>query len=332
MEPLVSVCCITYNHEKYIADALESFLMQKTEFPIEIIIHDDASTDNTANIIKKYEKKYPDIIRPIYQIENQYSKGKNPLRDFVRPLIKGKYAATCEGDDFWIETTKLQKQVEFLENNPDYIMCFHKVKVVNTNKEFTGRLLGLSTRCSKEISIKDMAKGGVVHISSQLIRSEVYKEPIPAWIKHAKHGDYANALFFAAEGRIYYIDEVMSAYRTGVKNSLMTNFRRNYTKESDIQFHKNRIEVLRMADKYYSYKYHDEIEKVYLLSGVTISLLKSDYSSTARKIYKKYLNYHGLISFIKLCLLKKCPALATLLVKLKDKISIARMNGGLDGR
>jgi len=135
-KPLVSVCCITYNHELYIRQAINGFLMQKTSFPIEIIIHDDASTDNTARIIKEFEDKYPDIIVPIYQKINQYSLGIKPLQNIVWPIVRGKYIALCEGDDYWIDPLKLQKQVDFLEANPDYGLvhtsCQHTVK--NKNK------------------------------------------------------------------------------------------------------------------------------------------------------------------------------------------------------
>ena len=120
MEPLVSICCITYNHEKYIRDAIEGFLVQKTNFPIEIIIHDDASTDKTATVIKKYEEKYPDLFICIYQNENQYSKGIKPFRTYVFPKARGKYIAICEGDDYWTDPNKLQKQVDFLEAHPEY--------------------------------------------------------------------------------------------------------------------------------------------------------------------------------------------------------------------
>ena len=119
-EPLVSIDCITYNHEAYIRDALEGFLMQKTDFTFEVLIHDDASTDQTANIIRKYEKKYPDIIKPIYQKDNQYSKGIQISRQFQYPRARGKYIAICEGDDYWIDPYKLQKQVDFLEAHHDY--------------------------------------------------------------------------------------------------------------------------------------------------------------------------------------------------------------------
>ena len=122
--PEVSICCITYNHAKYIRDALDSFLMQKTTFPIEIIIHDDASTDGTADIIREYEAKYPDIIKPIYQTENQYSKGVRIFLSII-PLAKGKYIAVCEGDDFWTDPKKLQIQYDFMESHPDYSLCMH---------------------------------------------------------------------------------------------------------------------------------------------------------------------------------------------------------------
>ena len=110
-EPLVSINCITYNHEAYIRDALEGFLMQKTDFTFEILVHDDASTDQTANIIRKYEKKYPEIIKPIYQKENQYSQEVEISKQFQFPRARGKYIAICEGDDYWTNPYKLQKQV-----------------------------------------------------------------------------------------------------------------------------------------------------------------------------------------------------------------------------
>jgi glycosyltransferase involved in cell wall biosynthesis len=123
-EVMVSICCVTYNHEKFIRDAIEGFLMQKTTSPIEIIIHDDASTDNTADIVREYEKKYPELIKPIYQKENQYSKRINSPLNFVWQKCSGKYIATCEGDDYWTDPYKLQKQIDFLETNEDFIVTF----------------------------------------------------------------------------------------------------------------------------------------------------------------------------------------------------------------
>lgn len=136
IKPLVAIQCITYNHEPYIRDALEGFVMQKTDFPFVAIVHDDASTDGTAAIIREYAEKYPDIIKPIYESENQYSKGS--LGQIMRKalcLTEVKYLALCEGDDFWTHPLKLQKQVDFLEANIDYSMCFHNVEIIQQGIE-----------------------------------------------------------------------------------------------------------------------------------------------------------------------------------------------------
>lgn len=122
--PLVSVCCITYNHKNYIEDAIEGFLIQETDFPFEIIIHDDASTDSTNKIITQYAQKYKNIIRLILQEENQYSKGRRIVPIAIKQS-RAKYIALCEGDDNWVDPHKLQKQVTFLEQNPDYVITYH---------------------------------------------------------------------------------------------------------------------------------------------------------------------------------------------------------------
>ena len=127
--PLVSVCTLAYNHEPYIRECLDGILMQKTNFAFELLIHDDASTDGTADIIREYEAKYPDIIKPIYQTENQYSKGVKVSLTYQYPRAKGKYIALCEGDDYWTDPLKLQKQVDFMEANPDCSLCCHHMNI-----------------------------------------------------------------------------------------------------------------------------------------------------------------------------------------------------------
>ena len=122
---MVTIRCIAYNQERYIRDCLEGFVMQKTNFRFEAIVHDDASTDGTAAIIKEYAEKYPDIIKPILETENQYSKHDGSLQRIMAEGCKGKYVAFCEGDDYWTDPLKLQKQVDFLESHPDYSLCFH---------------------------------------------------------------------------------------------------------------------------------------------------------------------------------------------------------------
>lgn len=178
-KPLVSICCITYNHEKFIQKAIEGFLMQKTNFEIELLIHDDSSTDSTPEIIKKFEKKYPEIIKPIYQRVNQYSLGIGISIKYQFPRVSGKYFALCEGDDYWIDPNKLQMQVDYLEANKDCAVCGTRVRrewLVNGESVF------------KEIegndefvyyNYLDILYGRVVsHTSTNLFRKELIKDLI----------------------------------------------------------------------------------------------------------------------------------------------------------
>lgn len=131
---MVTVCCTTYNHESYIRQCLEGFVMQKTNFHFEAIVHDDASTDGTVAIIQEYAQKYPDIIKPIYETENQYSKKDGSLARIMNKHMHGKYVAMCEGDEYWTDPLKLQKQVDFLEQNLNYVFCCHRYKIYDENQ------------------------------------------------------------------------------------------------------------------------------------------------------------------------------------------------------
>ena len=208
--PLVSVSCITYNHNKYIRECLDGFLMQKTTFPIEVIIHDDCSTDGTKEIIEEYAAKYPNIIFPMFQKENQYSKGIKPNWEFNFPRCRGKYIAMCEGDDYWTDPYKLQKQVDFLEANEDFSICFHRMKIIN------GIRISLSNynpKYQKEVSdIKHLARvGNFLHTASVVFRKP--KESFPDWLHDLPIGDYPLYLFNAQFGKIKFIKEVMGVYR-----------------------------------------------------------------------------------------------------------------------
>src|SRR5690554_5516528 len=152
---LLSICCITYNHENYISQAIEGFLAQKTSFNFEIIIHDDASTDATASIVKKYEQEHPNLIKAIYQKENQYSQGIKPWPNFVFPIARGKYIALCEGDDYWTDPYKLQKQVDFLEANPEYVLTADNAiwHDLGTDKQSP-----FSTNPEKDVSIGELLR------------------------------------------------------------------------------------------------------------------------------------------------------------------------------
>ena len=126
-DPLLTIRCLVYNHEPFLRQCLDGFVMQQTNFPFEAIVHDDASTDGSAAIIREYAEKYPDIIKPIYETENQYSKHDGSIGRIMDAAIhpNSKYIAFCEGDDYWTDPHKLQLQVDFLESHPDYVICSH---------------------------------------------------------------------------------------------------------------------------------------------------------------------------------------------------------------
>ena len=131
---LVSICCMTYNHENFIKDCIEGLIKQKTDFDYEILIHEDASRDNTSAVVREYEKKYPELIKVIYQTENQFLK-QHILSNLLLPMAKGKYIALCEGDDYWNDSYKLQKQVDFLEANDDVVITGHDAFIINKKGE-----------------------------------------------------------------------------------------------------------------------------------------------------------------------------------------------------
>jgi glycosyltransferase involved in cell wall biosynthesis len=168
--PVVSICSLAYNHESYVRDCLEGILMQETTFPVEILIHDDASTDNTANIIREYEARYPRLIKSICQTENQFSKGKvgAPLHAF--PGKRGEFMAYCEADDYWTDPSKLQKQVDFLDRNPDYVMCYHDAKIVDESGNIVAESK-LPAVDRRDFSSAELMKGAWTLTLSRVVRN-----------------------------------------------------------------------------------------------------------------------------------------------------------------
>ncbi|MFA6308365.1 MAG: glycosyltransferase [Clostridia bacterium] len=216
-EILVSVVCLAYNQENYIKDAIESFLMQKTNFTFEIIIHDDASTDKTRDIIREYSLKYPDVIKLIIQKENQYSKGERILK-FIVPEIKGKYIAFCEGDDYWTDPSKLQLQTDYLESHPEYSMCVHAADRVSVDK--TNLSLPMSpSKKDRTYSFLDILKsgGGFVATNSVFCRAKHIIE-MPDFT-NVSFGDYPLEMYLGYQGKTYYSAIRMSAYRVDVPGS-----------------------------------------------------------------------------------------------------------------
>ena len=215
--PLVSVSCITYNHAKYIRQCLDGFIMQKTNFSFEVLIHDDASTDGTAEIIKEYEKRYPEIIKPIYEEENQWSRGRRGTAEFNFPRAVGKYIALCEGDDYWIDPNKLQKQVDFLETHPEYSMCFHNAVEHFEDGSQQDRLF--SNIKDRNYSGYEIYNEWIIPTASTVFTRNVIKSKIYDKICSTpgiKYGDTPLFLCAAKEGLIYGMKDIMSVYRRHV--------------------------------------------------------------------------------------------------------------------
>lgn len=257
--PLVSICCISYNHEKYISSAIEGFLLQKVNFPMEIIIHDDASTDRTAEIIKSYERKYPDLIKTIFQRENKYSKGINPYTAFVYPIAKGKYIALCEGDDYWTDPYKLQKQIDYLESHPDCTLCTHATKHVNLWEGGSEQIAGgeRNTVFFTEDVLKRNPVAG--HTSSMVFPRAIISQ-LPEWYEKVFVGDLPLKLICASLGYGYYIHEVMSVRLLGVEGSFNERIINNYEKKDE--FYDRINEIHRYFDDFTEGKYRGLIEDI----------------------------------------------------------------------
>lgn len=214
--PLVSICSITYNHSRFIRQCLDSLLMQKTNFLIEIIINDDCSTDGTTEILREYEQKYPDIVFPVYQEKNVYSQGVRGLFNrFVFPKVRGKYVAICEGDDYWIDPYKLQKQVDFLEAHPDYSICYHKVQIVNADaSEIKGYYPFGVPDVAATFSVADMEQSNIIQTNSVMYRWRFHAEKLLDYVwPGIMPNDWMLHLVHAMVGKVYYMPEVMGAYR-----------------------------------------------------------------------------------------------------------------------
>ena len=208
MKPSVSVIFITYNQDKYVSQAIDSFLMQKTDFDFEILIHDDASTDETVEIIKRYEKENPKLIKVYLEKENQHSKANLEFLDRMFRDAKGKYIALCEGDDYWTDPLKLQKQFNFMEKNPSYGLCFHPVRVFFESGEEEDTIFPDNSMGNK-FTVKSVIERNPIQTNSVFYRKQKYDDLKSGVIPN----DLYLHLYHASYGKIGYIEEVMADYR-----------------------------------------------------------------------------------------------------------------------
>lgn len=212
-ELMVSIKCAAYNHEPYIRQCLEGFVMQKTNFRFEAIVHDDASTDRTAAIIKEYADKYPDIIKPVFETENQYQ--KNNLTAVMDSYMHGKYIAICEGDDYWTDPYKLQKQVDFLEQHPDYILSYSDKIVVD---EYNKKLITNKLYCKNEYLFDYLIFiGNPITTATTCFRRNAYFQAKDKMneikLKNLRMGDYPVWIIMSTLGKFRYEKDIMAAYR-----------------------------------------------------------------------------------------------------------------------
>lgn len=291
---MVSVCCLAYNHAKFIGKCLDGFVKQKTNFKFEVLIHDDASTDGTQDIIREYEKKYPDIIKPIYQTENQYSKGIKISRTYQYPRAKGKYIALCEGDDYWFDENKLQLQYEALERNKNAVFCAHKVELINESGVSLHKYYPRTDLDKYNISPVEMMDYMVefdsypFQTSSYFVRKEVVIDMInsnPEFMSIAPTGDVVLMLYSIIKGNFLYINRPMSCYR---ENSL-GSWNNKQSNELRIINMKISIDSLLSYDIYTKKKFHVQIEKIIKQYEYKCFLFEKKYNIIVQKEFRELL-------------------------------------------
>lgn len=313
--PLVSVWMITYNQENYISQALDSVLMQKTDFDYEIVIGEDCSTDNTRMILEEYKNKYQDKIRLIL---NESNIGMIANQNKTFKACQGEYIAMLEGDDFWIDEYKLQKQVDKMKKYPNCNISFHPVK--NTNKQIVNFYSNKEEIFSVEKGIK--IGGYFCSTPSIMIKKEVVFL-LPDFLNDAPAGDFYIQIFGSLKGGYLYIPDIMSVYRLNAESSWSKSIQNH-----DIQtnFIEKTLEKILLMDRYLEYKYYEAFSYRYQTASITLALSYLHHGNTLKfsrtierviKLYKK-----NLLKIRILYILKRFPKLAFFLTKTNQNFKI----------
>ena len=288
--PLVSVCMITYNHEAFIAEAIESVVSQNCSYNIELIISDDCSTDSTQQIIRTYVKKYPDLIKATLRTENIGMQRNSALNLMA---CKGKYIAVLEGDDYWTDSFKLQKQIDFLEQNPDYSMCITSIDLINKNGEKIDSPCGFTNFEKSSYTIEEYivpSERLILVPMMTLVARNILIWPLPDFFYKVGTSDMVLTLLFFLKGKLYYINEKTAVYREHLGG---------ISKSVDFQLKLDRY-VFDMFDGFNDYtrgKYYELIkQRIFPLSKTLLMYWSSKLTGKERKIhisnmfsgYKKY--------------------------------------------
>lgn len=283
----VSVYCLAYNHEKYIRDALEGFVSQKTDFRYEVIVHDDASEDGTAEIIREYARRYPEIIRPVFQTENQWSKGVRIVPVHIWPRIRGKYIAVCEGDDYWTDYNKLQKQYDYMEAHPNCALCF--TNAVMQDRAGGGERTFIPYSASdrrhfvsgkEDYNLHDFWRLGFVPMASYFFKKSSYGELMDSGIPDCPCGDLRIRLFMASQGYAHFMNESTCVYRENVPGSVMTRWKKQDGRKMFEDSRRN-FRMLSVLDEYTGHVYHRGLLPFMVLQGAP--MLEN---STLKRIFR----------------------------------------------
>lgn len=290
----VSVLSLAFNQERYIREALEGMVKQKTDFKYEIIIHDDCSKDRTPEIIKEYAAKYPDKVFPILQKENQYSQGIDMFYTYMLPKARGRFVCFCEGDDFWTDCNKLQLQYDAMKAHPECSMICHTVQGISEDE--TKPIQTFPAKPAKEgIMTAEEAihrafhdQEWVFHTTSYFMKKHIFTD---AYIReidfflNPMYGDQAVFQLAAATGDFYYIDKVMSCYRMGSVGSMVK-------RDKNPEFRKIRsqraIHALKSFDSFTNGRFREDVEYCIKRNEYVLFETQKEYKKMLDKEYRDY--------------------------------------------
>lgn len=287
----VSIICNVYNQEIYVRDALEGFVMQRTNFAFEVLVHDDASTDCTADIVREYEQKYPELIKPIYQKENQYSKRDGTIKRLQAARAKGKYIAFCEGDDYWTDPLKLQKQYDFMEQNSDYTLCGCSTVWLNM---LSGKVKNLSTTINdRDVTLEEFLSPKnrrPFPTVSFLMKAEIWKDR-PDW--GFPVGDLPMTYYAAMNGKVRMLADNMCVYRWNAIGS--------WTKKNDDDVIRantcaKMIVALENMNRDTDYKYDELIQRKIIAQKYMKALMDHDFDAI---LSEELINVYNKKTFIR---------------------------------
>lgn len=323
MGVLVSVNCLTFNQEDIIGDAIESFLAQRTDFSYEILIGDDCSTDRTRKIVEAYSEKYPDKIKLISTKQNMGYLGN--LRN-LHDHSSGKYIALCDGDDYWIDPYKLQKQVDYLEKHPECTLCFHAANIVSNEKAHLGTFVRPSKQNKKYFAGELILGGGGFLPTSSMVYPKYLVDSPPDWFIHSSVGDYPLTLILANHGYTYYMDEFMSAYRRTEGSWTSNLLAEKNINSKKVEITLGDMEIIKNFNQYSDYKYKNEVEKEILFREFLLAIYKRNLMELKNPKFKKIFNELGIKGKAKYFLLFCLPRFSTRLANLYGRIVKVKYN------